>query len=204
MFLCGLISLRCRNFKERCGRLSVSLCRQSQWVLLPDARRKVPEMSNLHVPSSANTRVSTENKKLHAERLCGCGMKQITHRGSPTDKWIKSGYVFTRVNIICNSGIQYSRNAHNGICNCWFTLRLQGECTVPSWRGKPQCATVSVKSSVSDPPAPTLEITTPGNPMPKNENFPTVVSSQTENELDVQKPNLRPLTLWERALLTLH
>lgn len=55
-----------------------------------------------------------------------------------------------------------------------------------------------MKSSVSDPPAPTLEITAPGNPMPKNENFPTVVSSQTENELDVQEPNLLSLTLWER------
>lgn len=155
-------------------------------------------MSNLHVPSSPNRRVLAENKKLHTERLCGWGMKQITSRGSPTDKLIKSGYVFTRVNMVCNSGIQYSRNAHSSGCNCWFTLRLQGECTVRSWKGKPQGATVSVKSSVSDPPAPTLEITAPGNPMPKNENFPTVVSSQTENELDVQEPNLLSLTLWER------
>lgn len=63
---------------------------------------------------------------------------------------------------------------------------------------KPQGATVSVKFSVSDPPAATMEITAPGNPMPKKENFPTVVSSQTENELDVQEPNLLSLTLWER------
>lgn len=55
-----------------------------------------------------------------------------------------------------------------------------------------------MKSSVSDPPAPTSEITAPGNPMPKNESFPTVVSSQTENELDVQEPNLLSLTLWEQ------
>lgn len=152
MSLRSLTSLRCRNFNEKMWQISAFL---REWVCLSADRVSVSPITSCKGEGARNFKpkhpILTKNSVRweqcnDTEGLCGWGMKQITRRGSSTDKWIKSGYVFTRVNMVCNSGIQYSRNAHNSSCNCWFTLRLQSECTVPSWKGKPQCATVSVKS----------------------------------------------------------
>lgn len=90
-------------------------------------------------------------------------MRQITHRGSPTDKWIEPGYVFTHVNMVCNLGIQYSKNAHNSVVIVGLLWDYRVSVQFPHEEGNHNVQLFMWNThTVSEPPAPTLETSEPG------------------------------------------